>query len=108
MFVLKQCYKKCYGIPFLDVLVNRRPDGSLGHKVYGKLTHTNLYLHMKCEHHPAQKRAVLTIIQHAQMICDASSLDAVIKHLRNTFRQNRYSNNIIKQALYHKKEEPQA
>jgi hypothetical protein len=27
-------------LPFLDVLVNRQPDGSLGHTVYGKPTHT--------------------------------------------------------------------
>jgi hypothetical protein len=31
-------------LPFLDIDIYRRPDGSLGHKVYCKSTHTNLYL----------------------------------------------------------------
>jgi hypothetical protein len=49
-------------LPFLDVLVKRRPDGSLGHLVYRKPAHTDLYLHAKSEHHPAQKRAVLSTL----------------------------------------------
>jgi hypothetical protein len=53
-------------LPFLDVLVSRRPDGSLGHRVYRKPMHTDLYLHAKSAHHPAQKKGVLTsLIQHA-------------------------------------------
>jgi hypothetical protein len=38
-------------LPFLDVLVRRRPDGSLGHLVYRKSTRTDFYLHTKAEHH---------------------------------------------------------
>jgi hypothetical protein len=30
-------------LPFLDTDKNRKPDGSLDHKVYRKLTHTQLY-----------------------------------------------------------------
>ena len=32
-------------LPFLDIDIYRKMDCSLGHKVYWKLTHTNLYLH---------------------------------------------------------------
>jgi hypothetical protein len=49
-------------LPFLNVLISRRPDGSLGHTVYRKSTHTDLYLHAKSEHHPAQKKAVPTTL----------------------------------------------
>jgi hypothetical protein len=31
-------------LPFLDIDIYKRPDGSLGHTVYRKPTHTNLYL----------------------------------------------------------------
>ena len=31
-------------LPFLDIDIYRKTDGSLGHKVYWKPTHTNLYL----------------------------------------------------------------
>jgi hypothetical protein len=48
-------------LPFLDMLVSRRLDGTLGHTVYRK-RHTDLYLHAKSEHRLAQKRAVLTTL----------------------------------------------
>jgi hypothetical protein len=32
--------------------IYRRPDGSLGHKVYRKPTHTNLYPNSSSHHHP--------------------------------------------------------
>jgi len=70
-------------LPLLDVPVSRRPDDSLGHKVYRKLTHTDLDIHAKFKHHPAQKRVVLkTLVQHAWTICNAESLNAEIKHCR--------------------------
>ena len=43
-------------LPFLDILAEKNPDGSLGHSVNRKPTHTDLYLHAESEHHPAQKK----------------------------------------------------
>jgi hypothetical protein len=89
-------------LPFLDVQVSKKPDGSLAHTVYRKPTHTDLKLHAKSEHHPAQKkRAVLTtIIQHARSICNTESLEGEMEHLKKTFKQNGYSNGKINWALY--------
>jgi hypothetical protein len=41
-------------LPFLDVLVIRRLDGTLGHTVCSKPTHAEFYLHSKSEHDPAR------------------------------------------------------
>jgi hypothetical protein len=38
-------------LPLLHLDIYRRPDGSLGHKVYHKPTHTNLYLYAKSHFH---------------------------------------------------------
>jgi len=40
-------------IPFLDVLIKKKEDDSLGHKVYRKNTHMENYLHTSSHHHPA-------------------------------------------------------
>jgi hypothetical protein len=42
-------------LPILDIIIMSRFDGSFGHAVNAKPTHTNLYLHAKSEYHLAQK-----------------------------------------------------
>jgi hypothetical protein len=91
-------------LPFLDVLVSRRLDGTLGHTVYRKLTRTDLYLHAKSEHHPAQKRAVLTtLIRRAKTLCDPNSLGKEIQRLRDNFQRNGHNKNEIRRALHPKR-----
>ena len=43
--------------PFLDIDIYWKMKGSLGHKVYRKSTHTNLYLHQNSHHHPANNQS---------------------------------------------------
>jgi hypothetical protein len=50
-------------LPFLDLDIYRKTDGSLGHKVYRKPTHTILYLHQNSHHHPANKQSVLALCE---------------------------------------------
>jgi hypothetical protein len=91
---------------FLDVLVSRRPDGSLGHSVHRKSTHTELYLDAKSKHHPAQKQAVLSIlVWHARMLCDTENLGGEIHHLKRICQQNGNNKNNIRRAL-HPKQKP--
>jgi hypothetical protein len=80
-------------LPFLDVLVDRSPDGSLRHTVYIKPTPTDVYVQENSAHFPAQKKGVLhSLIRRARKLCDADNLDKVIQHLKETFRENGYSN----------------
>jgi hypothetical protein len=83
-------------LPFLDIDIYRKMDGSLGHKVYRKPTHTNLYLHHKSHHHPANKHSVLSSLVHrAKALCDQDSLALELAFLTNVFKQNGYSHQQI-------------
>ena len=72
-------------------------DGSLGHKVYRKPTHTKLYLHQKSHHHPANKNSVFSsLVQRAKALCDQDSLALELTFLTNVLKQNGYSNQQIR------------
>jgi hypothetical protein len=43
--------------PVLDIGIYRRLYGSLGHKIYQKSTHTNLYLNSGSHHYPSNIQA---------------------------------------------------
>jgi hypothetical protein len=87
-------------LPFLDIDIYRKIDGSLGHKVYRKPTHTNLYLHQRSHHHPANKHSVLSSLVHrAKALCDQESLAPELTFLTNVFKQNGYSQQQIQRAI---------
>ncbi|XP_076655132.1 uncharacterized protein LOC143360299 [Halictus rubicundus] len=70
-------------LPFLTVLVTRKINGSLGHRVYMKPTHTNRYLHASSHHHPAQKNSVLnSLINRAISITESQHLPQELDYLR--------------------------
>jgi hypothetical protein len=85
---------------FPDLEYYRRLEDSMGHKVYCKPTHTNLYLNAKSHHHPSNKQAVLSPLLHrARALCDEDSLQAGLVFLRDVFKQNSYNNRQIRRAL---------
>jgi hypothetical protein len=49
-------------LPFLDVLLKKKPDGRLAHTVYRKPTHTNRYLNADSHHQPAQLHSVINML----------------------------------------------
>jgi hypothetical protein len=81
---------ECEGhLLFLDLDIYRGPDGSLGHEVYHKPTHINLYLNAKSHHHPSSKQAVLSALMHrARSLCNDDSQQAELVFLRDVFKQN--------------------
>src|SRR5215469_1292483 len=87
-------------LPFLDIDVYRKTDGALGHKVYRKPTHTNLYLQQSSHHHPANKHSVLTSLTHrAITLCDQDSLPHELDFLTSVFKMNGYSSQQIQRAM---------
>jgi hypothetical protein len=84
-------------LPFLDIDIYRKRDGSLGHKVYWKSTHTNLYLHQNSHHHPANKKSVLaSLIHRAKALYDQDSLPQELEFLTTVFKNNGYSSQQIR------------
>jgi len=87
-------------LPFLDIDIYRKTDGSLGHKVYRKSTHTNLYLHQNSHHHPAKKQSLLaSLIHRAKAPCDLDSLPQELEFLTTVFKENGYSHQQIGRAM---------
>jgi hypothetical protein len=78
-------------IPFLDVLIKRKEGMSLGHRFYGKKTHTENYLHTSSHHHPAQKLGVLnTLAMRALRIFNDDNLVQEKYHLSWVFKSIGY------------------
>jgi hypothetical protein len=87
-------------LPFLDIDIYRKMNGSLRHKFYRKPTHTNLYLHQSSHHHPANKHSVFSsLIHRAKALCDQESLTQELTFLSNVFKQNVYSHQQIQRAI---------
>jgi hypothetical protein len=87
-------------LPLTDIYIYRRPDGSLGHRVYHKPIHTNLYLNTGSHYHPSKKQAVLfTMVHRARALCDQDILQAESMFLRDVFRQNCYNDRQIHRVL---------
>lgn len=86
-------------LPFLDVLVSRKENGSLGHQVFRKPTHTDRYLHKDSNHHHGQKRAMMKIlVDRAKRVCEPSQLQAELNHLDQALQCNGYTISEIKRA----------
>ena len=78
-------------LPFLDVLVIKKPTGELGHTVYRKATHTDRYLNANSNHHPAQKRTVIkTLLNRANKIAEPEYLGQELDHLKTVLVANGY------------------
>lgn len=95
-------------LPFLDVLVKKKSDGSLSHTVYRKSTHTDRYLNATSHHHPAQLRSVVkTLVTRSQRLADPENIGEEMKKLRTALRQNGFKNQTINDSLKPRQTKPQ-
>ena len=87
-------------IPFLDVLVSKKYDGSLSHHGFHKKTHIEQYLHDDSHHHPSQKiRVINTLAFCALIICDDEHLDQQEQHLIKIFEDRGYKKWHVEEAF---------
>jgi predicted GIY-YIG superfamily endonuclease len=87
-------------LPYLDLLLENKLDGTLGHSVYRKITNTNRYLHASSHHTPAQKIGVLqTLITRSLRLSDSDNLANEMSNLKNIFQENGYSKQEIDIAI---------
>jgi len=72
-------------ITFLDMLVQRKTNSSLGHQVYRKPTHTDRYLHATFHYHPFQIQSVISLLVYRSLIISQfTSLDSELAHITET------------------------
>lgn len=98
-------------LPFLDVLIYKKSDGSLGHKVYRKPTHTDRYINADSNHHPAQKQGVInTLVNRAFKISDEEHISDELNHLTKALQKNGFQKKDINRVIRkhgHPKDRPE-
>ena len=79
-------------MPFLDILITPREDGSLSTTVYRKPTYTNLYLQLGSNHTVSSKNSVVGALHHrAKTICSNQELlQKEEDHLRQALTRCNY------------------
>ena len=89
-------------LPFLDVMVIRNQDGSLGTTVYRKKTHSNRYLHFKSNHPKSVKISTIKTLRHrAHDYCSSDELlQNELDHLLETFIMNGYPADLTYSILH--------
>ncbi|XP_047994442.1 uncharacterized protein LOC125232726 [Leguminivora glycinivorella] len=70
-------------LPFLDVKVVGRMDGTLAYTVYRKPTHTDRYLNALSHHHPRHLLSVVNSLKNrARDLCDPEFLESELSHVQ--------------------------
>ena len=83
-------------IPFLDILISRRDDGSIKRSVYRKSTWSGQYLHFTSFSPMREKRALVkTLFARARKICSEDSLTTELETVKNTLLSNGYPHGFI-------------
>ena len=95
-------------IPFLDLLITPKADGTLTTKVYRKPTHMDQYLQWDSNHDLASKYSVINTLTHrARTLCSTPEfINKELEHLEDVLRGCKYSRWAIKKIL-HKQEHQQ-
>jgi len=87
-------------LPFLNVLVTKKANDTLGHQVYRKPTHMDRYLHAESHHRPAQKQSAINSLVHKTfIISDREHLQTELNHLKQALQKNRHDKKDINKII---------
>ena len=86
-------------LPFLDVLLEHHPDGTISTSVFRKSTHTDRYLDYSSHHPLAQRSAVVRTLQHRAEVLSSTqeALDKEKSHVADALLKNGYPRWLIRQ-----------
>lgn len=91
-------------LPFLDILVKKKNNGSLGHTVYRKPTHTNRYLNANSNHNPSQLSSVInTLVTRSKRLADKDHIHEELDLLSNALQANGFSKYLIDKSINKRK-----
>ncbi|XP_059046970.1 uncharacterized protein LOC131842461 [Achroia grisella] len=91
-------------LAFLDIKVTVQKDGTLGHTVYRKPTHTDRYLHATSHHHPRHFDSVVSsLVDRAYDLCDKIQIKEELLHVEGVLRNNGYNIDISRWRHKHNK-----
>ena len=78
-------------VPFSDILVTPKVDGTFTTKVYRKPTHTDQYLQWDSNHNLASKYSVIKTLTHrARTLCSTPELNNELEHLEEVLKCCKY------------------
>ena len=88
-------------MPFLDVLLDHHPDGSVSTSVFRKATHTGRYLDFDSHHPLAQKLAVIRTLQRRAEVLSSmqEALEEEKAHVADVLLKNGYPKWHVRQCL---------
>ncbi|BHF85905.1 hypothetical protein SprV_1002908000 [Sparganum proliferum] len=87
-------------LPFLDVLLSRRPDGSVRRSVYRKKTWSGQYTNFASFVPLQQKRnLVRCLAQRARRICSTDSIEEELRKIQDFLRENGYPERFIEKNI---------
>ena len=96
-------------LPFLYILLSRKEDGFLAHQVYRKKMHVDKCIRYDSHHHLTQNISIInTLTIRAKRIFDFAHLDIELEHLTKIFKNNSYSENLIRKTIKRSQDARQA
>jgi len=87
-------------LPFLDLQIHRKNNGTLNFSVFRKKTHTNRYLDSSSYHPLSQKLSTAkALFYRAHKNCSNEHLGTEIKNITEALKLNGYNNSLIRKEL---------